>query len=310
MKSFIPLIEGQSVLWNPHLRRWVLQCSLTGDRDVLPDIHPEQWQLRQDAEGQAYVCAPGQQPVWTVQRLTHTILPDPKDEKRWVITNDDGLIGSLQDFKAGHAIIDVPMRLAGTAHPVTLRAYRLARPWDGAVVWWSLKSLHEQIHGKLAQTPSQWYQNWWQWWGKRCVKLGLQESHLRKASPTKHAKAEDNALGLKLRCFEEACCSSFALLALWPKWAMESNHKNKDVAVTVAWRAALMGFLTSLMDRSGNHDWQCFADSQIVLVPGQPLQGHVAFHVQVRAGRVPSGCFRDAPQMVQQVTRSLSWEDC
>lgn len=203
------VVDRWRVCWHLAMQRWCLHDRLTGDAEVLPPASGP-WSLCGSPDGKAFVSVAGSSPLWCMDLLRHTVVQRPgTDDAAVVVETDSGDLRPLEQFKAEHAILETPIHIAGSCKPVALVCYLLRMPWDGARVFWNLKVLHKQVQGATKLTPSQWYQSWWPWWKKRCIRAGLPDSHIRRANKTNHSEEEvPGPWNLKLRCFEDTSVSS------------------------------------------------------------------------------------------------------
>lgn len=266
-------------------------------------------EFEQQRGWQAFVSAEGQTPLWCMDFLPHIVVQRPGAEgSAIVVETDSGAVQPLEQFKAEPTILEAPIQFADTCKPVALVCYVLRRPWYGARSFWSLKVLHRQVQGATKLTPSQWYQSWWPWWVKRCTRAGLPESHMRRANRTNHSAEVPGPWNLKLRCFGDACVSSFVLALLWPKWSHSLGADKKGGDAAMAWRSSFDGLLSKFFPPDAAYEWVLFADAQAIVEPSLPLRGHAPFKVKVSGKSVFRPKAMELPVLAQRTFDAAGWQ--
>lgn len=296
------------VRWDPGRQRYLLGSRLTGDSMELPQSRAK-WELDTHTDGQAFVACEGCDPLWCMDALPHVVAQN--EDGAYIVVDERGASMGLQEWKQHFQSYDVPVGIVGAKSSLTLVVFRLAHAWDGAIQFWSLKVVHSEIVGMSAQTPSQWYQNWWLWWHKRLSKFGVPETHLRRASEVGPPRAcsgmVEDEWGVRLRVFPDACCSTVALIALWCRWAGATNAKKKDQFVAAAWRSSLQSFCEAFFREEPTLELVLFEDKLVDCTLGYPLVGKAPFELCVRFGTVAQVSTHKRSRLLTSVMDLMPW---
>lgn len=277
--------------WDHAAEQWLLQHVSLGLMVGLPQ--GPAWQLDFDSDGAGFIAAPcadgSQQTEWASDLFDYALVVEG-DSAALNVIGRDGSRMALQDFRASHTTLEVPLRESALAHTWVVIAYRLRRSW-GAFCFWSLKSLRNCFVSDESCTASAWYQNWWVWWDKYLNKLGMNATeHLRRPVRTQHEakkqKAEPKG-DLDVRVFEEAAVSSYGMVALVVKWCSPSvTSKPKTENVRVVWERCLQCIVDTFLVLEQPVAWPIALSQDAVAMPGLPISGGRIGNLVVAGGEV------------------------
>lgn len=270
------------LLFDAGQNKWLLYENNTEQKAILAD---GDWDLAVDEEGQAFVCNAAGQSEWADDLMDHIVVRNPASPEQLVVMLKDGLHMSLTEYQQRHRSIQVPIKATGHGTPPSIAASLLRQPVGGALVLWCLPSLFNTlVKMVMATTCSGWYQNWWQWWTKHLMALGIEPSlHIRKPAQINCDDGERHPT----RFLPTATMSTYALVTLMTRWSGESKSgAKKNQSVQAHWHAALRGILDTFFGEQEALEFGIFLDAAVQMRPGVPMQGSGFVRLRVTKGLV------------------------
>ena len=231
--------------------RWDLATDLSGKQSCYSECGARQWCA--DQFDFIYHC------------------PQDKDEDEAIVINvKETSKMRYIDFKQSHVALEVNVPWKGSGLLLAVGCYTLLSKHNGVKILWSLRSWHESVFSdRPEELFSRWYNNWWKWWEKGLVKIGLDEAHLRRSSPI-GAKANEQTTE-QIRFLSEPTVSTYALLAVLTRLAKEGKQVKKDKEALQGFRNALKSIIAKYF--VGITNFRIYLDEAIEIQYGQPLRG-------------------------------------
>ena len=161
--------------------RDVAYNSLLGRSIFLPQVSDTPWVLHFTEDGVGFFAC-GDERLWASAVFQESVV-DVAGVLHIVRGPDD--VEDLQADRSKH--IEDTVRITLSIGALNLNFFFMDTSWNGARVFWCLKSLFLAAAVDTKMKPASWISAWWEWWRKDAVSKGFEEAHIRDAAATLQA---------------------------------------------------------------------------------------------------------------------------